>query len=159
MPQIQINLRMDSDLRNSSEAIFSRLGIGLTTAINMYLHAVVRTGGITFLPLGITDDQLPIISTVNVNDEQINPSEFSNWKCPDYSLELKRVGKECIEDVLRRANGDDINLRHFFSVEQITDITNKNFQGPLGNCLYDNHESFGLSYIRGTKPCRYKYIN
>ena len=43
-----INLRVDSDLKSSAEAIFAELGLPTSTAINIFLKTVVRYGGIPF---------------------------------------------------------------------------------------------------------------
>ncbi|MBQ9377781.1 MAG: type II toxin-antitoxin system RelB/DinJ family antitoxin [Schwartzia sp.] len=41
-----LNLRVDADLKAQAEHIFSELGLSTTTAINMFLKAVVRYGGL-----------------------------------------------------------------------------------------------------------------
>lgn len=43
-----LNLRVDSDLKSQAEAIFSELGLPTSTAINIFLRAVVRRGGMPF---------------------------------------------------------------------------------------------------------------
>lgn len=43
-----INIRVDEKLKNSSEKIFSELGLGMTAAMTIFLKAVVRNNGIPF---------------------------------------------------------------------------------------------------------------
>ena len=43
-----LNLRVDSTLKSQAEAIFSELGLPTSTAITIFLRAVVRCGGIPF---------------------------------------------------------------------------------------------------------------
>ena len=43
-----INLRVDEGLKKDAENIFSELGLGMTSAITIFLKAVVRNDGIPF---------------------------------------------------------------------------------------------------------------
>jgi DNA-damage-inducible protein J len=43
-----LNIRIDEDLKRQAEAIFSELGLNMSTAINMFLRYSVRYGGIPF---------------------------------------------------------------------------------------------------------------
>ena len=51
-----INVRVDETLKHNSERIFGDLGMGMTTAIVIFLKAVVRNNGIPF-PLEIPNDE------------------------------------------------------------------------------------------------------
>ena len=42
------SVRMDSNIKKQSEAVFSELGINLTTAINVFLRQSLRVGGFPF---------------------------------------------------------------------------------------------------------------
>ena len=41
-------IRLDADLRRESEALFSELGLNLSTAINIFLRKSLEDGGIPF---------------------------------------------------------------------------------------------------------------
>mgnify|MGYP004597188813 FL=1 len=43
-----LNLRVNSTVKEMAEEILSRLGVPMSTAINMYLNQIVLTGGIPF---------------------------------------------------------------------------------------------------------------
>ncbi len=43
-----INIRVDEGLKKESEKVLSELGIGMTTAMTIFLKAVVRTNSIPF---------------------------------------------------------------------------------------------------------------
>lgn len=43
-----LNIRVDVDVKEQSEEIFSKLGINMTTAVNMFLRTVIREKGIPF---------------------------------------------------------------------------------------------------------------
>ncbi len=45
-----INLRIDPDIKSQAEAVYSRLGISVTDAINVFLHASIMEGGFPFQP-------------------------------------------------------------------------------------------------------------
>ena len=43
-----ISIRMDADLKAQADALFSELGMNLTTAFNIFVRQAVREGGIPF---------------------------------------------------------------------------------------------------------------
>lgn len=59
-----LNLRVDAELKQQAELIFSDLGIPTSTAINMFLHSVVRYGGIPF-DLRLSANQLETLQAIN----------------------------------------------------------------------------------------------
>ncbi|MBQ4253555.1 MAG: type II toxin-antitoxin system RelB/DinJ family antitoxin [Erysipelotrichaceae bacterium] len=48
MAATNINIRTDSNLKKKAELIFSSLGLNMSSAVNMFLKAVVRENGIPF---------------------------------------------------------------------------------------------------------------
>lgn len=45
---INVNIRIDEDLKKQSEVILAEMGLNMTTAVNIFLRQVLRTGGIPF---------------------------------------------------------------------------------------------------------------
>ena len=45
-----INLRIEPDIKAQAEAVFSSLGITVTDAITVFLHASIMEGGFPFQP-------------------------------------------------------------------------------------------------------------
>ena len=45
-----INLRIEPSVKAEAEAVFSSLGISVTDAINVFLHASIMEGGFPFQP-------------------------------------------------------------------------------------------------------------
>ena len=43
---VNLNIRVDEELKRRSESIFNELGMNLTTALNLFLRSAVRYGGI-----------------------------------------------------------------------------------------------------------------
>jgi DNA-damage-inducible protein J len=64
-----INVRVDKEIKRKAEAIFSELGLNMSTAMNMFLRYSVRYGGIPFdLRLDIPNEETrAAIEDVNNN--------------------------------------------------------------------------------------------
>ena len=45
---INVNIRVDEDLKRQTELLLTEMGLNMTTAVNMFLRQVLRTGGIPF---------------------------------------------------------------------------------------------------------------
>lgn len=43
-----VSFRIDTDIKNKADALFSQLGMSMTTAFNIFLRQAIRTGGIPF---------------------------------------------------------------------------------------------------------------
>ena len=48
MATTNISIRMDSDLKSQADALFSELGMNLSTAFNIFVRQSLRDGGIPF---------------------------------------------------------------------------------------------------------------
>ena len=48
MATVNMSIRMDTDLKKQADAMFSDMGLNMTTAMNMFLRQVVRQGRIPF---------------------------------------------------------------------------------------------------------------
>lgn len=48
MASTTINVRVDKELKNNCEKVFKELGLGMTSAITIFLKAVERNNGIPF---------------------------------------------------------------------------------------------------------------
>ena len=48
MATVNMSIRMDTELKKQADAMFSDMGLNMTTAINMFLRQVVRQGRIPF---------------------------------------------------------------------------------------------------------------
>jgi DNA-damage-inducible protein J len=53
-----LNVRMDKEIKKQADQLFGDMGMNLSTAINIFLRQVIRTGSI------------PFKITVNTNDDQ-----------------------------------------------------------------------------------------
>jgi DNA-damage-inducible protein J len=48
MTTSNINMRVDSKIKEQAEALFSKLGLNMSTAINVFLRQAIQFGGIPF---------------------------------------------------------------------------------------------------------------
>lgn len=53
---INVNIRVDEDLKKQTEKLLADMGLNMTTAVNIFLRQVLRTGGIPFEITTRTDD-------------------------------------------------------------------------------------------------------
>ncbi|HHV11121.1 MAG TPA: type II toxin-antitoxin system RelB/DinJ family antitoxin [Clostridiales bacterium] len=53
---INVNIRVDEELKKQTENLLSDMGLNMTTAVNIFLRQIVRTGGIPFEITTRTDD-------------------------------------------------------------------------------------------------------
>lgn len=53
---INVNIRVDEDLKRQTESLLTEMGLNMTTAVNMFLRQVLRTGGIPFEVTARKDD-------------------------------------------------------------------------------------------------------
>ena len=57
MATTNLNIRIDKDVKEQADIIFSELGLNMTTAVNMFLRTTIREQGIPFaLKLDIPND-------------------------------------------------------------------------------------------------------
>ena len=49
MPQTNISIRIDEDVKKDAENLFAKLGLTLSSATNVFFRQAVRTQGIPFL--------------------------------------------------------------------------------------------------------------
>ncbi|MCD8337687.1 MAG: type II toxin-antitoxin system RelB/DinJ family antitoxin [Lachnospiraceae bacterium] len=64
-----LNLRVNPAVKQSAESILSKLGVSMSSAIDMYLNQIVLTGGI---PFAVTLPKTPTI----VNADQMTAEEI-----------------------------------------------------------------------------------
>ena len=65
-----LNLRVNPTVKERAEAVLSRLGVPMSTAIDMYLNQISLTGGI---PFAVTLPKVPdAINADLMTDEQIH---------------------------------------------------------------------------------------
>ena len=69
-----LNIRTDKEIKDQADAIFNELGLNMTTAINVFLRAVIREHGIPF--------SLTLSSSVPARDE-MTTAQFDQMMATD----------------------------------------------------------------------------
>ncbi len=73
-----LNIRVDEELKRQAEAIFSELGLNMSTAMNMFLRYSVRYGGIPF-DLRIEKPNAETLAAIDdVNNNRNMSKSFDN---------------------------------------------------------------------------------
>jgi len=82
----QVNIRMDDELKARADALFSELGLNITTAFTMFVRQSLREGGI---PFEVTTKTDPFFSEENMRVQR---------KAIREAEESKLTAHELIED-------------------------------------------------------------
>jgi len=178
----QLNLRVDENLRRSAEAIFEELGFGLPTAVNLFLRAVVRTGGMSFIPLDLpplsqfnqsqqsSDAQQSLDTTQHMNppspqphpEQSIQHSSLANIQHIDEDTSETEIlsYEDGIIELERRYKkldrGTEFTVRDLLHVHgSFLDVGKGTTGTRLGGYLKRNHEAWGARRIEGVEPARY----
>ena len=84
----QVNIRIDDDLKVQADKLFDELGLNMTTAINMFVRATVRQGGI---PFEVTTKADPFYSPSNLKALHQSIQEFNEGKVVTKTLDDLRA--------------------------------------------------------------------
>ncbi len=81
MATTNLNIRTDKAIKDQAEIIFNELGLNMTTAINIFLKAVIRDQGIPFeLKLKVPNDTT--VASIEEGKKMINDSS-PRYSCID----------------------------------------------------------------------------
>lgn len=53
---INVNIRVDEEVKKEAEGLFEEMGVNMSSAVNMFLRQVIRTRGIPFEVTAKKDD-------------------------------------------------------------------------------------------------------
>ena len=85
-----ICIRMDSDLKAQADALFSELGMNLTTAFNIFVRQSIREGGIPF-EISINQPNKETIAAMLEAERIAKDSSIKHYSDVEEALrELKR---------------------------------------------------------------------
>lgn len=92
MATVSTQVRIDSDLKREANALFSQLGLTMSSAINIFLYQVVLHGG---LPFDVTEP--------NYKKEVLEALE----ECRRLSKDKSHPGFDNVEDLIKSLESDD----------------------------------------------------
>ena len=55
--KVSVNIKMDEEIRDKSKELFNKLGLDMTTAVNMFLIQAIRQNQIPFQLKATTDEE------------------------------------------------------------------------------------------------------
>ena len=87
MANININIRMDADLKRQFEAFCSDMGMTMTTAFNIFAKKVVRENRIPFEISGDTPNRETIEAIKEVKQMKANPNLGKTYSNADQMME------------------------------------------------------------------------
>ena len=67
--QINVNIRMDKDLKESADLLFSRMGFNMTTAVNTFVRQCLREKSIPFQIRPYNDYMVKVEQSLQQADE------------------------------------------------------------------------------------------
>lgn len=79
MSTTNINVRVDSDLKQSAEALFADLGLNMSTAITMFLKSAVSHDGIPFDVKRTMPNAETRAALAEYNEMKKNPSGYKRY--------------------------------------------------------------------------------
>ena len=71
-----MSIRIDSDVKAKAQALFSALGIDMTTAINIFLRQAIQHQGIPFNVTLTKPNQETLDAMAEVVDMKIHPEKY-----------------------------------------------------------------------------------
>ena len=86
-----VNVRIDSNVKEKAEAVFASLGITPTAAINLFYNQVIRTNSIPFELKASKPNQATLEAINEVDEMEKNPDNYKAYSSVD----------ELIEDLLK----------------------------------------------------------
>lgn len=79
MSTTNINVRVNSDLKKTAEALFDDLGLNMSTAITMFLKSAVSHDGIPFDVKRQTPNPDTIAALAEYKEMQKNPGDYKRY--------------------------------------------------------------------------------
>ena len=72
--KVSVNIKMDEEIRDKSKELFSKMGLDMTTAVNMFLIQAIRQNQIPF-QIKATSEQEEIEKIERIIYQKIQESE------------------------------------------------------------------------------------
>ncbi len=79
MSTANINIRIDSNLKQEAERLFTDLGLNMTSAITMFLKTAVMREGIPFEVKRVAPNPETIAALAEYEEMQKNPKKYKRY--------------------------------------------------------------------------------
>ena len=87
MPNVSTNIRIDDEVKRKAVAIFTDLGMDMTTAVNMFLRQTIRHNGLPFDLKLDTPNEETLEAIREVEEMKKNPSMYRSYTNVDIMME------------------------------------------------------------------------
>lgn len=87
MPNVSTNIRIDDEVKRKAVAIFTDLGMDMTTAVNMFLRQTIRHNGLPFDLKLDTPNEETLEAIREVEEMKKNPSMYRSYTNVDTMME------------------------------------------------------------------------
>ncbi|MDX9871393.1 MAG: type II toxin-antitoxin system RelB/DinJ family antitoxin [Clostridia bacterium] len=96
---VQVTIRVDRDLKEAAENLFNRLGMNMSTALNVFLRKAVDENGIPFMlsvkstgfgPAGYSTDDITALFKASVEREMAQKKQ-AGLPVSGYEFDSKRA--------------------------------------------------------------------
>lgn len=87
MATTNINVRIDSDLKQSAEALFDDLGLNMSTAITMFLKSAVSHDGIPFEVKRMVPNAETKAALAEYDEMKKNPNSYKRYQSVDEMMD------------------------------------------------------------------------
>lgn len=87
MATTNINVRVDSSLKQEAEALFNDLGLNMSSAINMFLRSAINHNGIPFEVKRPTPNTATKTALEEYEEMKKNPDKYKRYKSFDALLD------------------------------------------------------------------------
>ena len=89
--KLTMNIKVDTDVRDEAKEVFAKLGLDMTTAVNMFLLASIRERGLPFAVNTVSQqDRLIeqfVAARLRLAEQQERSGQFSDFE--SFAAELK----------------------------------------------------------------------
>ena len=82
MATVNVNFRIDEDLKREADKLFSDLGLNMSVAVTMFLKAAVNTEGIPFDIKRIHSNEMLLV-LAEYDDMMKNPENYRSYSSFD----------------------------------------------------------------------------
>ncbi|MCR5328849.1 MAG: type II toxin-antitoxin system RelB/DinJ family antitoxin [Saccharofermentans sp.] len=82
MATVNVNFRIDEDLKREADKLFSDLGLNMSVAVTMFLKAAVNTEGIPFDIKRIPSNEMLLV-LAEYDDMMKNPENYRSYSSFD----------------------------------------------------------------------------
>lgn len=86
MASVNVNFRVDENVKRESEYLFDELGISMTTALNMFLRACLRCNGLP-LDLYLKPNEETLEAMEEVKRMEEHPEQYKGYTDVDRMFE------------------------------------------------------------------------